>query len=1086
MSKKTFPDDTLNWALDGGKRVKPGLVLSVATEANYISRRRAVIPNYHLSTEVDTKALLNCASPGMQLLGVLHWSVNESLDTLTSSATVELLNALPVSQITTTLTSDLPGQFHDPNILWSYYRDPKGQTAAEPPPQPNPYDPTSLLVAARMHESQIIVREFRSESFTVSSTAGFPGAGVPITESEEPSVFRNYRRDDVGAYFLLIDNEVVRVTKTNDSGFVIPPGGRGVNGIIESHTSGATVHLLGFGPPTGEWTAQGYLTQREFAPQTSLLRPGMCLASYEGFGNFNNGNLTKASWSQNDPRRYDFTGYWFVKGQESTLTTDGIPKCTIELASAGHILEEQKITSDAVRALGQSGDSKHSTYLKDAFNRAGSQRDIPGDWVDYNSWDPTLPSSVPLQIKTEYAQHKAFFDHMQSTTNGKDCEFCKDEWLHYINGYQGSAAHAVGLDPIAETRAVGKHVYKQSIRVMNDSADGKNSPGPIKTYGRLMVELAKIMWEMPTVGGSVETGARALADAPYGTDGPRWTKMPSVLWANMRQYQSTGLVWKQTLRFNPISSTTHLTVSPAEIRSQLNITDELGASLVTQPLMCPFESSYDKQPWSQPIKDLADVNRMTFMFNRQGFPVLAPRGLRLRGISGTDAYNPGNFVAASTPVNIDSANTCPRPGGADGNWHLSWGKTISAYNYNFKPETALTKVYVTGTDAFDEAFTLTSAGTGIDPTGKLVWYSGVVGNAEVLQYTGGVQQVDTMSLDNLKLGLEWDTAPAGNWSLKLNRGTDGTIEVSKRPIVPKMLGKNTLSYKSKKNSKAQVKELQQTYNFLRVRFYINAAPLSATPKTVEYIETITEDGIFGLKTQAAVFEMQRFLKSKSLDAFAEFGGKSATANYSLAHKLKVDGEWSAAEYFALESWLTKNAEYIKKDVWWYVLGGYDWNYYIGAITGLAIPQRKGPSTGSGKSKSATNWVTDLTAFKSALATEQTKYYIQVLNFGNEMLHDAANKATVRTITAALADPRICLGDVIYADIPGHVEQVAPETGSLVPSSTENSSNATFITQLNREMDLAAGTYTGSYSGYRYQISNELERQRINSTNYWNY
>lgn len=116
---------------------------------------------------------------------------------------------------------------------------------------------------------------------------------------------------------------------------------------------------------------------------------------------------------------------------------------------------------------------------------------------------------------------------------------------------------------------------------------------------------------------------------------------------------------------------------------------------------------------------------------------------------------------------------------------------------------------------------------------------------------------------------------------------------------------------------------------------------------------------------------------------------------------------------------------------------------------------------------------------------QEQFFTQMLNLSGTMVEDSVNKASVRTITTTVADPRICVGDVIYADIPGHIQQ-KDINDSVISLSNPNSGGGTYITQLSRSMDLTVGTYTASYSGYRYKVSEAQLKIGRDKENYWGY
>src|SRR5205085_833875 len=129
-----------------------------------------------------------------------------------------------------------------------------------------------------------------------------------------------------------IDQEVVQVSMLAGNSYQILPGGRAVNGYLQAHDPGAKVTLLGMGPTDrGKYAAFGYLTPDDFKPYKSLLGPGTCITSYEGYGE----PPTVLKHFPDPSDNYAFTGYWFVKGLETSLDENMQPKLRVDLVGAG-------------------------------------------------------------------------------------------------------------------------------------------------------------------------------------------------------------------------------------------------------------------------------------------------------------------------------------------------------------------------------------------------------------------------------------------------------------------------------------------------------------------------------------------------------------------------------------------------------------------------------------------------------------------------------------------------------------------------------------------------------------------------------
>lgn len=1036
------PDTTIPWIqgiTNGISMPKPGLVVRFATDSNYILEHYTQLADYGYSS-AQAKALLNTHTPGMRLPGLLSWDVTEGIDSQTSTAKLELINALPKSQKTLTLGADLALQHHSPNVRSHVVQNGIGVPIRLPN---NPdytahqridkyTDPTT---GKAYREENLLYREFLWEDLSLTSdpyAAGWPNPKCPKDECDMPasqysSSYWPAGTNGVGAYFVLIDNEVIRVADwknvTNGDGvnkLLIPPGGRAVNGVLEAHTAGATVTLLGFGPYTGDWAGVGYLSIDDFRPHRSILRPGSCLVSYEGWGDVtpaaqDNGFLLKEPYRQlsanQSARNYCFTGWWFIKNVETTYGDDGVSKVSVDLVSPAWILENNKINQKNIyRIVNAVGKYR----LRDTiFDEAGHTRDIEGDWVDFNNWDPSLPGAYPLQIKTEFAQHKAFFDHMRDTELGKNCEFCQQEYQNYLQ------AHKPGDNPVIEARQIGRHIYRESIRVFRKQKGDVWDAGPVKTFIRLMMRMAKFTWENPDLWAN-----------PLGQ---RFTKIPNLLWNNMASLDQ-GQVWNGQLSFELQDKDPGFSWQAGdEVRASSTISKGLRI-----PFTCPFESTYDRQPWYQPMQDLADMNRMTFRLDRRGKPIFIPQGMKLRGVS----WEP-KFYKARFGTN--------QPAYVNGEWHMSFGASISGYSHQIDVSSINTIVSVSGTTAFDSQFTIDAAGTSFDlERGKLVWNSSRAGNKDALMLTGGIQQIDTVSLDNQTLGLDWNTDPSG-YGLKLYRDGEGYVIVDKMPaLYPKRLerAKNSKNQDVKNPpSLAAVRQVQDAINFLRVRSYINAFK---SPGSDKYIEKLQVDGKFGKDTEEGVKAVQRFLRAQQeLD--------TPIKNNVPAANDDDYGVWTHSTYLAYKQWVYRNREFLKTDVWWYVAGGYDWQYYVASVTGLPIPQRKDPTITVGN-----QWIVDQMALKVNVEEWQKQFLKQAINIGNKVVDDSVNRASVRQISSNFADPRIEIGDVIWLEIPGFLS-----SDRLDVTSRKDFDHGMYVTNITRSMDVQ-GSYKATYSGYRYR------------------
>lgn len=984
-------DSTLNWvrSYSTNNIVKPKLVLRMATDQNWLFHHAMQgLPNYG-NQWVDAAAMMNCGLPGMRVPGITSWSTTESIDSVTQTATFECVNALPVSQRRTTLSTTMAAEYHSSSPSAYYVKGYDGITKQ--------LGVSQSLQQQGYSEDRLLFRTFNNTDIACADLSDFPDPAIPTDESDSQTYWGSPVSGAVGSYFILIDNEVIRVHRKTGNTLSIPPGGRGVNGIMENHSIGASVILLGFAPFTGEWAGMGYLSNAESSPQKGILRPGTCLVSYEGYeGGFDTTNLTKADWNSGSTRSYEFTGYWFIKALDASLSEDGKPVVKVDLLSAGSVLSHQKITTRSLLSLKTGIDN----WTASAFDSVGITRNITGDWVDYKSWDPEAPGSLAngLQIKTELAQHKQFFEHMNDTDMGVNCEYCQDEWHRFVD----RPDYKLGSNPVAETRQVGRHIYKESIRVYYGN-NGVWDAGPLRTYGKLMINLARFAYEHPM---------------PANPLGHRWTKIPQTLWDNMIYFENDR-VWNGQLSF-VVNDELRQDGTPDPLypwQWRTNQMDDLPAQFWRTPLAAPFESTYNMQDWSQPIQDLADLNRMTFLFTRRGEPIFIPRGLNLRGVS----YN-SQFPFANRGI-----------------WYMGWGGSVTNYSYNQDPDSVISNVYVTGTTAFDSEFTIEAAGTGTDNAGNFFWYSPAKGNPEALALTGGVAQVETATIDGLVLGFDWNSE-GGAWSLQLDRGADGTVQVSKMPPIPK----NTIKLGANNNDKS-VRNFKKFFNFLRVRNYIVAVLWDG-----EYVYTLNEDSDFDDMEEACVKAVQSFLKGAS--------------GVSTAHQnaITVDGVWTIDEHDAAIEWAENNEEFIKKDVWWYVMSGLDWEQFVCAIVGLPVPQRRDEEA-SGEEPT---YLVDQLALRTSIQNWQTRFFHQAINIGNKIVEDSIGKATVRTITTNYADPRIQIGDVVYLAIPGYLSPSDPFGSNI--GSADGFSHGTYITAITRTMDFGNGTYNATYSGYRYR------------------
>lgn len=1005
----TNPDSTMPWvkkhtSTDGV--VRPSLVLRMTTDSNYIYDQIGYVVGYNVP--VHTKAMLNCGLPGQRIPGAVQWSVTENIESPTHTATAEFINALPVSQTQTTLTANLDKQVYSPTCRYHIVRNGYGVPMQLTGSIPIGFytDPTT---GGKYVEENLLYRIMANETVSVTSTSGFPDPRVPSDEADA-SAYWTTSATGSGAYYILIDDEIMRVHDYTGTTFEVAPGGRGVNGIIQAHTAGAAVKLLGFPPYAGgEWAGIGYLSAHDYRPYRSPLRPGTCFASYEGFGTFASGSLSKSSWTPGSDRGYAFTGYWFVTNQDSSVSVDGKATIQIELNSTGHILQQQKISPQALRRLKTSNDNWASAI----FDQAGHTRNIPGDWVDFHKWNPWLPESYPLKLKTEYAQHKEFLEHMEGSGQGTKCPYCYQEWQDAV-GKGGKYSQ----DEIALQRQVGRHVYAQSVRVFNQG-NGVWDAGPLRTYGRLMLAMAKASWENQTV---VE--ANPLAQ--------RFTKMPNALWDNLNNWFS-GRVWNGSLSFTFDGDKPdyfYKQKSEGYAFDDQTFDDRQVLQLKRSKLLCPFEASYDNQEWFTPIADLAELNRMTFQISRQGYPILVPLGFKLRGRS-----------------HLNSGV------GTNGEWHQAWGGNINNYSHNLDSSGVLTHVTVTGKTAFESDFAITAAGTSYDLiNSRLYWHSSRVGNKEALQMTGGIVQSDTLSLDQIVFGLDWDTNRASWGGVTLLR--EGEFEsLAPMPSFPNTAAVLVYDPGPGLSSRGEYVEfVQKALNFFIKRRYIS---IPKDRNDNSYPLGLIIDGVFGSATEDAVKRLQNMLRNtqKPSGAYYLVGSvyEPGGVNY---------GKWTPHLNGVAKEWITNNAEYIATDIWWYALAQLPWEYYVAAMTGMPIPQRRAEES---TNLAEDGWTIDQNQLLTNIEEWQKTFLRTAVMLGNHKVDESINKAAVRQINTTYADPRIELGDVIWLDIPGFL---APT--DLLGNTRPPFEHGVYVTQVNRSMDLVAGTYTGTYSGYRYR------------------
>lgn len=1014
-------DSTRNWVEAVGRvdgKINPVLHLRLATDVNYIKNAPAKIYAGNTTKTYQTKSMMNIGLPGQRIPGITSWNVTESLDTITQSASFEAINCLPVSEKYTTLQTALPASYHSLTVIDTYYNEPSFGVVTRHGGNTRP----------PVGEEEVKYRVFADQQFTVASSAGFPNPLMPNDtdgqELKDDMYFPGVSNVGTGAYYILIDNEVVRVINLSGNVFTIPPGGRAVNGVLESHDIGARATLLGFGPTTGDWTAMGYLNVDDYNPQSALLRPGTCLVSYEGYGNVS-GLLSR---TYNPASNYTFTGYWFVRGIEPSLGEDGVPRIRVDLASAGRMFEGQSISPDILRRVktkfGQWRVGQNNATI---WGAADHDRDIPGDWVDYNEWDPVEARATSLTISTELAQHKAFFDHMRDTDKGLRCLDCRRERKEWLRTHEnpddlrrswnampsGAPKEALGKRiadlELQMARHIGRHIYKGSIRVLQAEA------GPIKTYIRLMGTIAAAAWDHPAYGNELAQ---------------RFTKIPGRLYNNIRNI-GTGLVYNGQLDFDlETRDPNYDWFTPAF--------DDKKIVSRRKTLSCPFTVTYDRAPFSQPMVDLAAVNDATFWVNREGYPVFIPKTFSCRP-------NGRGFRDLAKTIQYPAEN---------GEWFLSYGGSISSYSHSINSDAVMTQCWVTAESAFEgSSITVVAAGTGFKDDGTRVNYGGFGGNKLGLALTSGVQQPDSITMDNVVLGLEWNTNVAA-WGMKMET-ENGTTVLN---AVPPLFDGSPVLQKGIQGHERAIKRVQKLINFFMMRRYLpdivhSGGRVARWP--------IPETGDYNDMTHEGVVNLQQFLRN--------------TANLPLADRpsdisnMPADGRYGRHTYLWTRKFLDIAKHYIKFDIWWYVTNDRFWEEYLAAITGIPVPYKANKKKTSSRTKKktfdadASNWVIDDKGLQEEIEKWLKEFSQQAINAGNRAVNESIDKATVRSIQCNLADPRIQPGDTIWCEIPGHLGS-RDAKGRARPPFT----NGIYVQTITRSMTLegANRSYTAAYSGHR--------------------
>lgn len=1034
-------DTTRSWVETVGRQnglLKPQILLRIATDTHYVLNHNNVQLYGDTPRRGQTKSMMNVALPGQRIPGIYNWNVTENIDQVTQAGSFEALNTHLVSTYQTTLTTALDGGVHNLTLKATWAQDSlfvveKATGTGTTRPGNNNITKYKDSQGYYFREENVMFRLFNDQQFTTASSTGFPDPAIPQDDDNDVPNDANWPSSTTGAgsYYIQIDDEVVRVVAKSGNTFNIPPGGRAVNGVLQAHAIGAPVKLLNFGPFTGEWVGMGYMNVDDFNPQKAILRPGTCLVSYEGWGDIQ-GPLTHLF---NPGKNYVFTGYWFVVGIEPSLSDDGTPRVRVDLESAGHMFETQKITPHLLQRIKtQYGQWRIGEKNQTIWGSAGHSRDIPGDWVDYSAWNPDLPGAYPMKINIELAQHKEFMEHMNSTNMGLDCEFCQQErkdWLKTHENPDTLARKVAAMAPgvartkladrqaelaLLEAKAIGRHIYKESIRVMNAEA------GPIKTYLRLVSTIAAAAWDHPA----------------YGTElAQRFTKIPSKLFDNIRN-MSTGLVYNGQLDFS-------LDNSDADYEFSRPTYQDVRIISRRRPLTCPFSSTYDKAPFSQPMKDLADVNGATFWVNREGYPVFVPRLFPLR---------------PSGKGFRDLAKAIPYPSERN-EWFMYYGGSIASYSHSLNSSAVITQCIVTGTDAFQNAnpVTVYAGGTGFSGNDRIT-YSPLAGNKEGLALTSGVQQTETTSLDNQVLGLDWNTKPE-TWGLK-QEISNNTVVLNALPPLYDGSPSKTQGDKGK-----AVVRIKLIVNFFLERGYM--APFFMGSLYVYALDA--NDDRYTAKTKEGVRQLQLYLLTKSTDP-GMTGLPALTAN----------GTYNRTTYLWITRWLSIAKHYIRFDIFWYIMAGLTWDHYVAAITGVPVPFRKtsgakNPVQGGDFQVETPKWIIDDKGMQQEVSKWHKTFAQSMVNVGNRVVDDSINKATARSINCNIADPRIQPGDVIWCEVPGFLGSRNTQGENRPPFT-----NGIYVNSITRSMDLTAGTYTASYSGYRFRgvFDDGLSTSAVNS------
>lgn len=1004
--------------------IKPSLLIRYATDTNYFQN--------------SDKAVMNLALPGQRVPNPMTWSVTEAADQLVQSATLNCLNCCLVSKRTTTLTSTIPFQTHGSVITSQWTMSEKGGDfgglykydgnfpIGHFHPLGTPFFPYGSL---NYEEGDVRFRLFDNTTFTVASSAGFPNAAIPQDDDNDVPDIGHYTSasNGAGAYFVMVDQEIIRVCNLSGNTFEIPPGGRGIGGTpIQTHTSGATVTLLNYGPYTGEWVGMGYMNVDDYNPETSLMRVGTCLVSYEGYGNISG----PMSHTVDHGRNYVFTGYWFVTGVQPALNSDGLPTIQIDLKSGAHMIDNQTVNPTLLARMG----SAMAGWTNGIWGNADYKRVVPSQWINFKSWDPAQQNAYPLTVSTEWAQNKAYLEHYQSTDRGHKCEICiqdVNKWLKGMGINQPYGTATVSPQHFDdENRVVGMHIYKESIRVSNEAA------GPLKTYIALMAVIAMSSWDHP----ALETELAQM-----------FTKIPNRLASALTNIH-TGLCFNGQLSMrveDPIRNATKDWFNPGYV-------DDFIVSQRDE-LLCPFTSTYDQVPFTQPMQDLADVNAASLWFTREGYPVFVPQFFSFRprnfgdGRSGYRTFQA--FQAQDDSQRIEAPSS---------EWHMSYGGCISDYSSSVDASQVFTVANVTGTLPYDgSTITVYGGGTGISQAsgsvGKRIMYSPLGGNRDGLAMTGGVTRVTTMGLDNVILGLNWDTK-AAKWGVAQQKVDAGgaTVEAGTQYVLNGMpplyegqveigLSNGTASnghsyHENARHLPSRVKDVQQTLSFFQIHRY----GVFIYKGKAQY--GVTEDGKWGEETDAAMKALQLYLNAHP----------GATGGITV----RTDGQYGQTVFRAINNFLLNNANYIKNDVFSYAVTMSPWDEYVAAITGVPVKL-------NGQTLDLGQYAINDTGTQSAVRDWANRSFSRPLvNIANRLVDNSINKATARSISCSMADPRVQPGDTIWLNIPGYLgTQTSPPY-----------TNGMYVMQVGRSMDLVQGNYTATLSGCRYAADHNGDYQ----------